>query len=134
MILLDSSLIVAYSNEVDENHLKSVEIMKRIDDDEFGMGIITDYIFDESVTVAMVRSGNPARATGLGDSLMDSLFLIRIDEESFNRAWEIFGKQPGPDLSFTDCTTIAVCRAWGICNIGTFDRGFLSRDFNVIGV
>ena len=65
MILLDSSLIVAFSNKVDANHRKSVEIMKRIDDDEFGTGIITDYIFDESVTVAMARSGNLTKATSV---------------------------------------------------------------------
>jgi predicted nucleic acid-binding protein len=97
------------------------------------MGIITDYIFDESVTVTLTRSGNLERAVKLGDSLMDSLFLIRIDEDTFDYAWEIFGKQPMPDLSFTDCTTIAVCRSWGIPNIGTFDRGFLSIGLNVVG-
>lgn len=135
MILLDSSLIIAYSNEVDDNHPRAVKIMEKIDADEFGMGIITDYIFDESVTVTMVRSGNVAKARKLGDSLLDSLFLIRIDEESFDLAWEIFGKQSGLNLSFTDCTIIAVCRSWGIPNIGTFDGGFRSiKGFNLIGL
>jgi len=134
MILLDTSLIVAYSNEVDENHLIATEIMERIDGEEFGRGIITDYIFDEIVTVTMARGGSVKRARRLGDLLLESLYLIKVDETQFMDAWDMFGRQT-THMSFTDCTTIAVCRLNGIPNIGTLDREFLSiGDLNIVGL
>jgi len=58
MILLDSSLIVAYSNEADENHEKTLKIVKDLERGKYGTPIITDYILDEIVTVMLVKTKN----------------------------------------------------------------------------
>ena len=58
MILLDSSFIVAYSNEADENHAKALQLAKDIDGGKYGAVAITDYIFDEVVTVMLIDRSN----------------------------------------------------------------------------
>ena len=49
LILLDSSLIVAYSNEADENHAKAKQVIEDVAKERYGTPVITDYVFDEVV-------------------------------------------------------------------------------------
>jgi len=124
MILLDSSLIVAYSNEADENHKKALRIVKDLEKGKYGTPAITDYIFDEIVTVMLVKTKNLKKVLELGEALLNSTLLFRVDEEIFRLAWNIFKEQQKPRFSFTDCTTIATCKVNGIRNIATFDQDF----------
>jgi len=124
MILLDSSLIVAYSNEADENHEKALKIIKDLERGKYGTPIITDYIFDEIVTVMLVKTKNLKKVLELGEALLNSALLFKVDEEIFHLAWNIFKEQRKPRFSFTDCTIIATCKVNGIRNIATFDQDF----------
>ena len=128
MILLDSSLIIAYSNEIDENHAKAKKIMNDIAEEKYGLPVITDYVFNEVVTVMLLRTKSLARATKLGETLLGSTHLVRIDGDLFNTAWVTFKQQRKNKLSFTDCTTISVCKANGILNVATFDEDFAELD------
>ena len=123
-IFIDSSLFCAYANLDDIHHKKSVNIIKSIVSNKYGKAITSDYIFDESVTVAM-RKANKSAAIGLGNSIIGSeVFLIKVDEIVFQRAWKIFRKTK--NMSFTDCTNIAFMRVFGIERIATFDKAFKS--------
>ena len=135
MILLDSSLIVAYSNKADENHTKAVQIVREISKGKYGTPIITDYIFDEVVTVMLIKTKNLMKVVELGETLLKATVLFRVDEDSFNLAWRVFKEQRKPKFSFTDCTSIAVCRMNGISKIATFDEDFEElKEFNVVGL
>lgn len=134
MIFLDSSLIVAYLNEADENHAKALQIVKDIDRSKYGTSVITDYIFDEVVTVMLVRIKNLEKVSEAGEILLNSNLLFRIDENLFNSAWGIFREQQKPRFSFTDCTSIAICRTNGISKIATFDEDFQELEFTIIGI
>ena len=134
MILLDSSFIIAYSNEIDENHNKAFQIVKDIDKGKYGTPIITDYIFDEVVTVVLIKTKNLAKVIELGETLLNATSLFKVDEDTFKLAWNIFKAQLKPSLSFIDCTTIALCRINGISNIATFDKNFYKlKEFKAIG-
>ena len=124
MILLDSSLIVAYSNKSDENHKKALKIIRDLHRGRYGTPIITDYIFDEVVTVMLIKTKNIQKVSELGEALLNSTLLFRVDEDTFNSAWKIFKEQEKPRFSFTDCTSIAICKTNGISNIATFDQDF----------
>lgn len=50
--------------------------------------------------------------------------MINIEKTSFDGAWDIFCKQKGTVLSFTDCTTISVMLENNIEKIATFDGDF----------
>ena len=58
MILLDSSLLIAFKVRNDIHHERADALMKRIVDPRYGKPLITDYIFDETVTGIFVRSKN----------------------------------------------------------------------------
>jgi len=128
VILLDSSLIIAYSNESDQNHTKAKKVIEDVANEKYGPPVITDYLFDEIVTVMLLRTKSLAQAKKLGDTLLGATHLVRIDGELFETAWEIFKQQRKNIFSFTDCTTIAVCKANGISNVATFDEDFAELD------
>jgi len=69
----------------------------------------------------MVKMKNLRAVEELGEKLLGANLMLRVDEETFNSAWEIFKEQKKPGLSFTDCTSIATCRMNGISRIATFD-------------
>lgn len=135
MIFLDSSLIVAHSNEADENHAKALEIIKDVTKGRYGTSVITDYIFDEVMTVMLAKTKSVTRTVDLGEKLLGAALLLRIDGSSFDLAWKIFREQRKQVFSFTDCASIATCRANGISNIATFDGDFQGiEEFTVIGL
>ena len=134
MIFLDSSLIVAYSNEADENHAKALEVVKDVAKGRYGTSVITDYIFNEVITVMLVKTKNVMRTAESGEKLLGANLLVRIGENIFDLAWKFFREQRKPIFSFTDCTTIATCRVNGISNIATFDEDFRRiKEFTTIG-
>lgn len=133
MILLDTSFIVAYKIENDEHHKEAVELMKKITENEYGKPQITDYIFDETVTVILSKSKKLSVAIEVGNELKKSLDIIKIDESIFEDSWNIFKTQKETAFSFTDCTSVSTMRDRDIKNIATFDADFKKiTDFNVV--
>jgi hypothetical protein len=122
MIFLDSSFLVAYSNEKDEYHEKAVKIAKEIDNDKYGTAVITDYIFDETMTTLLSRTGNFAKTIETGNKILDTVSVLNMDSSLFLEAWRVFKAQKKLSLSFTDCSIIAMCKTQGILTLVTFDR------------
>ena len=121
-ILIDASVFCAYANSNDVHHKNAKIIIQEIITEKYGSGITTDYIFDETVTVAN-RRANKETAIRVGKYLLNSEILIaKIDHFIFEKAWELF--QNTKELSFTDCTNIAFMQIFGIKKIATFDKGF----------
>ena len=119
MIFIDTSVVVAWNNERDQYHSRAQGMMQRYGDSKW---FISDYIFDESTTFAMVKSGKE-KALILGKSLLESeLGILKVTDEIFNAAWKLFS-QSG-HLSFTDCTTIALMQQFHMRKIMTFDNEF----------
>lgn len=124
MIILDTSFIVAYSVEMDEHHAKTVGLMEKILGKEFGKIYISDFIFDETITVVFNKSKKLESAIKVGENLQKSFEIIEIDKSVFEEAWNIFKTQKETRLGFTDCTTLAVMSENSIKKIATFDREF----------
>ncbi|MGC8831968.1 MAG: type II toxin-antitoxin system VapC family toxin [Thermoproteota archaeon] len=134
MIFLDTSFIAAFYNVRDENHVKAKNLMPDIVNSKYGPLYISDYVFDETVTVAFIRLRNLRRAVRIGEYLRKSVRLIEVTGSNFEDAWRIFKKQKETDFSFTDCTSISIMKRMNIRNIATFDRDFLKlKEVNVIG-
>lgn len=135
MILLDTSFLIAYFNQKDANHQKAMNSVQDIVGKKFGTPYMTDYIFGETVTVALIKMKDLDRATRIGDYMLKALQTIRIEEDVFLAAWKIFHSQKGTRLGFTDCTTIATMKYHGINNIATFDEDFTKiSGINCIGL
>ncbi|MBI2085470.1 MAG: type II toxin-antitoxin system VapC family toxin [Candidatus Aenigmarchaeota archaeon] len=124
MIILDSSFIIAYYNTADNNHNKAVEIMRDLRAGEYGDIFITDYLFDEIVTVAFVRLKNLNKTVEIGEAVNSLAKIDYIGKDIFEATWKLFKYQTGTKFSFTDCSTLSMMKKNGIKNIATFDEDF----------
>ncbi len=121
MILLDSSFLIAHYNAKDAHHQKAREIMEKIKDKKYGEVIITDYIFDECVTVLYLRLSDLNHVIEKGEEIK-ALEIIHIEEQLFEEAWNIFKEQKNTVLSFTDCSILATMNLFPVDYIATFDK------------
>ncbi len=126
MIFLDSSFLIAYYNPSDEHKGRAIEIMNQLIKGKYGIPCVSDYVFDEVVTLFFTRFKNKSLAISVGEILKESLEIININCELFEDAWEIFKNRKNTNFSFTDCTILVVMQERGISRIATFDEDFLS--------
>lgn len=133
MIFLDSSFLISVEVEYDQNHERAIKIRDDIIRGKYGDTFISDYIFDETITVTFGRTKNLQKAVLVGLRLKASAELLKVDESIFESAWERFQKQKNTKFSFTDCTILSIMDKNEIKNIATFDKDFKKvRGINVI--
>lgn len=127
MIFLDSSAIIAYKNADDINHKKASNIFQKLGVGEFGIGVISEFVFSEVTTVLALRKSMEA-AKEVGNVLLEAREIeIMKASEVFERSWEIFTNQEDGGLSFVDASNLACMEKRGIRMIATFDKDFLGR-------
>jgi predicted nucleic acid-binding protein len=135
VIVLDSSLLVAFKVKNDSHHERANALIKQVASERFGKPSITSYIFDETVTAIFARSKSLRLAVEYGNELLASLETIEVNEEAFREAWKIFSEQRNRRMSFTDSSTLAVMNIHGIGRIATFDEDFGNIEgINAIGL
>ena len=121
-VLLDTSFFVAYINTRDRNHQRSRELAADIFSGKYGQVVITDHIFDETITTCMHRVNNMPEIERLGEHILDSeIELFRVNEELFRETWDMFKKY---HYSFTDCTSAAFSKKYQVAYIVTFEHHF----------
>ena len=131
-IFIDANIFIAFANKRDRDHLRSCELMNRIRKGEFGVAYTSDYVFDEAVTVALIRSKRPDVAVKTGKIILGSkvegipslVRLTRVDERIFAMAWTTFKGGRFEGLSFTDHTILAQLKELKIEALASFDTGF----------
>jgi len=122
-IFLDSSAIVAYYNKKDQHHERGVELLKKVFDMEYGLIYTSDYILDESVTVAWMRTKKKKIAINLGERLLFSeINLLIVTKDIAEKTWVFYKGEKNP--IFTDCSTVVLMGENGIENVMTFDEWF----------
>lgn len=133
-IFLDTSALIAYYNVDDRYHAEASETMEKIRGGEIPLThfYVTDYILDETLTFIECVLEMHELAVEVGEALQTSPFttIIRVDEEVFTEAWNIFRRSRG--YSFTDCTSFTVMKKYGITHAFTFDKHFRSMGFQPI--
>ena len=118
MIILDTSFLIAFYNKRDSRHREALKIFDEIANDKL---VISDYIFDEVVT--FLRAKVPWIAQEVGKNILENLDVIRVNDEDFITAWELFNKFD--ELSFTDCTTLSLSKRLKIRRVVTFDQSLI---------
>jgi len=128
-VFIDTGIFVALRNADDDFHDRSKELMRRALKGEFGRTYTSDYVIDEALTTALVRTKKHALALDLGRYIMESprITKLRVNEDIFEKAWEKFKLFKDRPLSFTDCTSLALIEKSGIKQIMSFDSGFDGR-------
>jgi len=129
---IDSNIFIAFANKRDRDHKRSVELLDRVRRNELGLAYTSDYVFDETVTTALLRTRRPAAAIKAGKTILGSkeesirspAILLRVDEKIFAEAWRTFQSERHEGLSFTDHTILAQLREFKIDTLISFDTGF----------
>ncbi len=122
MIFLDTSVLVAYIVDRDSNHGKAVQLVDSIIAGRYGSAVTSDYVFDETVTVVLVRTKSLRSAITSGQLIKESIGVISVNDIIFENAWKLFKDQESTRFSFTDCTILALISANHIENLATFDK------------
>jgi len=127
VILLDSSFLVAFHNTRDVHHQRAVRLMDRFLDDEWGRGLLLEYVFLEVTTVLAMRRSLDV-AVAVGDVLLRARELDFVpSSELFRDTYVTFRGQRLGDrdvLSFADAALVTVARQRDVPHIATFDDDF----------
>ena len=125
-VFVDTSGWYAYARKDDPAHGSAREALERWE----GRLVTTDYVFDETVTLARARLGSAA-AGRIGETLLDPgvVELVHLLPEDFEDAWSMFKKRKDKDWSFTDCSSFAVMRRLRLEAAVTTDRHFSQAGF-----
>ena len=131
-IFVDTSFLIAYHNRKDENHEKAALWAKNIRKKRISF-VISDYIFDEVLTVLLVR-GSKELSIKAGKSILDSnlITLIRVDDIVFDKAWKIYQDYSDKNWSFTDCTSYVLMKGLNIPKGLSFDEHFKQFGFEIV--
>jgi predicted nucleic acid-binding protein len=98
-------------------------------DGEFGQPYVSDYIYDEAVTLTLKRSDVEAakllgkRVRGV-DPYPTTYEMRSVSAAVFPDAVTVFERYDDQQLSFTDASTIALCERHAIDAVLSFDDDF----------
>ena len=134
-VFLDTGFLLALKNKDDKNFKTAQSWMKRFIKNEFGQIYTSVFIFDELMTLALVRIKRPDFAQNIGEYLLNSprINLIGFTDEDFSKTWVIFQKYMEKRLSFTDCSILIQCERLNCQFLATFNKhfkGLISSNLN----
>jgi uncharacterized protein len=125
-VFVDTGIFVALNNSIDNHHSRSRELFKQALKGDFGRIFTSDYVIDEAITAAVVRTKRLDLAVDIGTYIIESprISKLWVGQDSFKDAWKKFRLFKDRGLSFTDCTSIALIKMRGIKQIMSFDCDF----------
>jgi uncharacterized protein len=131
-VFVDTSGWYALIDRRDASHDATKAMVERVIRDG-GRLVSTDYVIDESCTLAKARAGAEA-ALRLLDLLNGTGALDRewIGPDRFARAEALFRKYRDQAFSFTDCTSFAVMRELRLQEVLTHDAHFRIMGFQLL--
>lgn len=129
-VLVDTGVLYADQDLDASRHDTAGAALESVYDGDLGQPYVSDYLYDEAVTLTLMRSGSFEPAKELGDKLRgvdpypQTYDMLRVSAAAFADAVEIFERYDDQKLSFTDATTVALCQRHDIDCILSFDDDF----------
>jgi predicted nucleic acid-binding protein len=136
MIFVDSSAWIALSNPGDRHYDEAITIFNRLLRRRMRI-VTTDYVIDESVTRLRYDLSHTAAVKFLDvierTEQVDTLAVMGVDRHLFQEALRLFRQYDSARLSFTDCTSFAVCQKHKIAEVFAFDSDFGMMGITMLG-
>lgn len=113
-VLVDTGVVYADHDTDATRHEAASAALEAVYDGVVGTPYVSDYVFDEAVTLARTRTGSHAAARRLADRLRgidpspDAYDLLHGSPAGFTDAIDIFDRDDDPQLSVTDATSVAL--------------------------
>jgi uncharacterized protein len=132
-ILVDADAFIALAKQDDVNHERAVQILTSALKKPFRF-LTSNYVFAEVVTVLSQRVGHDAARAFIHEmkSPNSEFSLYWIDEDIENSAIEIFEDQTSKNVSFVDCTNIAIIRNAQLQGIFSFDKTYPKNNISFL--
>ena len=125
MIVLDSSVLVAYYNQADSQHQSALALMSDFEAGKWGRGVLLEYVYLEVVTVLLARCGL-AIAAAVSTTLLNAAeWDIEESSPFFAGTVQGFATQRNTRLSFTDIAVADAAVRLAEGQVATFDAEFL---------
>ena len=128
-LFVDTSAWFAYVNAGDPDHQR----VRAALDDPPGRLVTSNFVFDETVTLAQARLGH-RRAVAIGRTLLDPALVefLRVTPADEHAGWTLFERRPDKSYSFTDCTSFVVMRRLRLERAVALDAHFSQEGFEVL--
>lgn len=128
-IFVDTSALYALFNAKAKEHIETKSFFNNFK----GRVFITNYIFDEIITLVNVKAGHE-KAVFVGNILLKSpqIEKIWVTPDDEKKAWELFVLRNDKSYSFTDCTSFIVMRRAKILKCLALDSHFRQEGFEGI--
>ena len=128
-VLVDTGVLYADHDTDATRHEAARNAIEAVYDGEFGQPYVSDYIYDEAVTLTLRRGGyDPAKRLGErirgDDSYPQAYEMLAVSSGVFADAVDVFERYDDQQLSFTDATTIALCQRHAVDGVMSFDDDF----------
>lgn len=129
-ILVDTGVLYAHHDRDAHRHDAAVTVMDELLDGTFGQPYVSDYIYDESVTLTRRRTNSFTAAQSLSERILgidpfpDVFEMLYLGRDDFDASVETWNRYEDQVLSFTDATSITLCEQRGLDGILTFDSDF----------
>lgn len=132
-VLVDSDAFVALTKKDDGNHEKAIEILEALLHAKVSF-LTSNYVVAETITVISQRVSHRAALLFVKEiKSQDASFLVRwVDEDIEKMAIEIFKNQTSKNVSFVDCTNIAIIQIDKIDAIFSFDKIYKRNGIRMI--
>lgn len=126
VILVDTGIIAAFYNIKDKNHIRANELLDHLRQGNYGTGIITDYVLDETVTLLHIRTKRPKLALKAGEVIISEKLgkFFPMTYELIIKTWENYQTFVKKGLSFTDCSLLTVANFFECNDILSFAEEF----------
>ena len=124
-VFVDTGAFLAYRNKRDKYHEFALKLFTDALKRKYGQIYTSDYIYDETLTLALVRTNNIAVALDIAEVIQSPrIKMVFVDAKLLERSTTTFKKYSGRNLSFTDAVSIEIMKEFNIEKFFGFDSHF----------
>jgi len=129
-VLVDTGVLYADHDTDSTRHSIASDALLAVYDGTLGQPYVSDYIYDEAVTLTLKRTGSADGAKQLGarirgsESFPDVYEMLYVSPRLFADAIDTFERYDDQQLSFTDAASVAQIQDHDIDSILSFDDDF----------
>jgi len=92
----------------------------------------SDYVVDETITAILTRAGHRF-AVVFGNWVQSEhrVRIVKVDDDLWQAAWQLFKRHDDKAFSFTDCTSFVIMQRQGLVDVFSFDHHFEQMGFRL---
>jgi len=129
-VFFNTSFYVGLNNPSDSLRTRATKILRKLGTFDHN-SFTSNFVFLEAITVISQKIGRNI-AIDFYEKAIQSVREIKIDLELEERTWSIFKSIQNKDVSYVDCSILAVIEEFRIDTLVTFDKHFdkFQKDFS----